>query len=138
MGIRTLIAGGGASHDFERWFDQADSATLAAGGKASVHYTAQPPEILPALKDLQVLYLSLNQPMADPALRKGILDFADASVARRKRHQPDRSYNPCREARRGAECGRSARSVRRGGGWKRDDGSRTEGHGESRGTTSGA
>src|ERR1051326_2512549 len=76
-GIHTLIAGGGASHDFARWFNHADSATLADGAKASVNYTDQPSEILPALKNLQVLYLSLNQPVTDPALRKAIFDFAD-------------------------------------------------------------
>ncbi|MSU62531.1 MAG: ThuA domain-containing protein, partial [Pedosphaera sp.] len=36
--IRTLIAGGGSSHDFERWFNQADTATLRAAGLADVKY----------------------------------------------------------------------------------------------------
>ena len=38
----------------------------------------------------------------------------------------DRSHNPWREADRKAQCGKSARCVRRGGGWRRDHGSRTE------------
>src|SRR5206468_532107 len=38
----------------------------------------QPTAILPALKDIDVLYLSSNQPMPDPAMRQGILDFAQA------------------------------------------------------------
>ena len=75
---RVLIVGGGSSHDFDRWFNQEDSKTLSAGGKATVKYTNKPEEILPALKDLDALYLSNNQPMKDAALRKAIFDFADA------------------------------------------------------------
>ena len=73
-----LIVGGGSSHDFDRWFNQADSATLIRGGKISVNYTANIDEVLPALKDLRVLYLCNNQPMPDPQLRRGIFDFADS------------------------------------------------------------
>jgi uncharacterized protein len=73
---RVLIVGGGSSHDFDRWFNQEDSKTLSAGAK--VRYTDKPDDILPALKDLDVLYLSHNQPMTNLALRKAILDFADA------------------------------------------------------------
>ena len=51
---------------------------MTANGNASVNYTEQISTVLPALKDLDVLYLSNNQPMADPALRKGIFDFADS------------------------------------------------------------
>ena len=76
--ISVLIVGGGSSHDFDRWFNQADSKTLSAGGKATVRYTDKPDDILPALKNLDVLYLSNNQPMKDAALRKAIFDFADA------------------------------------------------------------
>src|SRR5207249_9439735 len=75
---RVLIVGGGSSHDFDQWFKQEDSKTLSAGGKATVKYTNKPEEILPALKDLDALYLSNNQPMKDAALRKAIFDFADA------------------------------------------------------------
>jgi uncharacterized protein len=77
-GIRVLIVGGGSSHDFDRWFNQEDSKTLSEGGKAAVKYTDKPEEILPALKNLDVLYLSNNQPLKDAALRKAIVDFADA------------------------------------------------------------
>ncbi|MBI3851782.1 MAG: ThuA domain-containing protein [Verrucomicrobia bacterium] len=76
--IRVLLVGGGSSHDFGKWFNQADTATLAANGSTSVNYTEQIPTVLSMLKDLDVLYLSNNQPMADPALRKGIFDFADS------------------------------------------------------------
>src|SRR5437660_1386620 len=57
--------------------------------------------------------------------------------ARRKRCRIDRSPHPVREAGRRAECGKTARSVRRGGGWRRGQGRRTEAHGESRGRATG-
>jgi type 1 glutamine amidotransferase len=75
---RVLIVGGGSSHDFGRWFHLEDSKTLSASGKTTVGYTDKPDGILSALKDLDVLYLSNNQPMTNPALRKAIFDFAEA------------------------------------------------------------
>lgn len=73
---RVLIVGGGASHDFNRWFNQADSAVLSA--KASVNYTEDISQIGSALKDIDALYLCNNQPMTDETLRKDIFAFADA------------------------------------------------------------
>ena len=77
-GIKVLSFGGGSSHDFNRWFNQADTALLATDGRASVNYTERPMAVLPALKDIDVLYLTSNQALPDPALHKGIMDFADA------------------------------------------------------------
>jgi putative membrane-bound dehydrogenase-like protein len=74
--IRALIVGGGSSHDFNRWFNQADSATLSA--KAKVKYTGDISTVLPALKDIDVLYLSNNQPMQDSELRKAIFGHVEA------------------------------------------------------------
>ena len=76
--IRTLIVGGGSSHDFTRWYKQADSTTLSGNGFASVTYTSGIDSILPLLPQTDVLYLTNNQPMADPALRKAIFDFAES------------------------------------------------------------
>jgi putative heme-binding domain-containing protein len=76
-GIRALIVGGGSSHDFQRWFNLADAKTLEASG-AKVTYTEKVDSVLPALPNIDVLYLSNNQPMPDPALRKGIFEFAEA------------------------------------------------------------
>ena len=75
---RVLIVGGGSSHDFKRWFNEADSATLAGMNKVSVNYTEKLAEVLPALKEVEVLYWTSNQPMMDEALQKGIFDFANA------------------------------------------------------------
>jgi type 1 glutamine amidotransferase len=69
---RVLIVGGGASHDFARWFNAADSATLATIG-AQVRYTEDVASVLPALAETDVLYLSNNQPLPDPALREAIM-----------------------------------------------------------------
>lgn len=74
--IRTLIVGGGSSHDFNRWFGKADTATLRGDGNGVVEYTENVESILPALEKLDVLYLSNNQPMTNAALRQAIFDFA--------------------------------------------------------------
>ena len=75
--IRTLIVGGGSSHDFDKWYKEVDVATLQKDGFASVKYTSNVGEILPQLKDIDVLILANNQPMEDPALRKAIFAFVD-------------------------------------------------------------
>ncbi|HXT42341.1 MAG TPA: ThuA domain-containing protein [Candidatus Angelobacter sp.] len=75
-GASVLIVGGGSSHDFKKWFDTADSATLGSTG-APVRYTDKPDDILGALGGLDVLYLSNNQPMTNAALRRAIFDFAN-------------------------------------------------------------
>jgi putative membrane-bound dehydrogenase-like protein len=77
-GIKTLLLGGGSSHDYDQWFNKADSATLSEGGLASVNYTDKPSEIASGLKDADVLYQSLNQKIDDKEQRKAIFDFADA------------------------------------------------------------
>lgn len=58
--------------------DKADSATLSAGGLASVNYTDKPINVAPALKDIDVLVQTSNQNMKDGLLRQAIMDFADA------------------------------------------------------------
>jgi len=76
--VKVLIVGGGSSHDFAKWFNAADVAILSEGGKAAVTYTDKIDTIMASLKDIDVLYLSNNQPMANVELRKGIFDHADA------------------------------------------------------------
>jgi putative membrane-bound dehydrogenase-like protein len=75
--VRALIVGGGSSHDFDRWFHRADKATLMECGPRAVDYTDNTGSILSALGSIDVLYLSNNQPITDPAARKGIFDLAD-------------------------------------------------------------
>lgn len=69
-----LIVGGHADHDFDRWFNQEDTAIIGETG-ASVAYTDDPNAIAGQLPDLDILYLSNNQPLADPDLQQTIHEF---------------------------------------------------------------
>jgi type 1 glutamine amidotransferase len=72
-----LIVGGGSSHNFERWFNLEDSRILADAG-ANVRYTDDPEYIKELLPELDILYLSNNQSLPDPELRKAIFDFVES------------------------------------------------------------
>jgi type 1 glutamine amidotransferase len=76
-GIRVLMVGGGASHDFDRWYKQADAETLRKDALATVRYTSDTDSIDDYLRDVDVLYLVNNQPIGDPAVRKAIFDFVE-------------------------------------------------------------
>jgi putative membrane-bound dehydrogenase-like protein len=76
--VRALIVGGGSSHDFDRWFNRADASTLMECAPRSVQYTDKTDSIYSSLTSLDVLYLSNNQPIKDPAGRTGIFDFAES------------------------------------------------------------
>lgn len=77
-GVRTLLVGGGSSHDFNRWFNLADVATLKASGGIAVNYTEKYSDVIPALKKIDVLGWSANQPQNDPVLRSSLLAYADS------------------------------------------------------------
>lgn len=72
-----LIVGGGASHNFERWFNLADTKILFDAG-ANVRYTDDVEYVREILPELDILYLSNNQPLPDPALREAIFDFVES------------------------------------------------------------
>ena len=76
--IRVLLVGGGASHDFNRWYKEADAQTLQKDGLATVTYIDDVSQILSNLKDADVLYLTNNQPIKDTETRKAIFEFAAA------------------------------------------------------------
>lgn len=76
--LRVLIMGGGSSHDFNRWYKQADVETLQRGGFATVTYTGNPDSVLYYLPDTDVLYLSNNQPVNNPKVRQAIFDHVNA------------------------------------------------------------
>ncbi|MEJ7914082.1 MAG: ThuA domain-containing protein [Chitinophagaceae bacterium] len=76
--VRVLIVGGGSSHDFNRWFNVEDSKTLSRDGLATVTYTGNIDSISYYLPNIDVLYLSNNQPVKDVKIRQGIFDFANA------------------------------------------------------------
>lgn len=77
-GIRVLIVGGGSSHDFIKWYKQADATTLSKDGFATVTYTGNTDSILNFLPNTDVLYLSNNQPIANPAVRQAIFNHVNA------------------------------------------------------------
>ena len=73
---RVLIVGGGSSHDFNRWFNHEDVKTLSEASNVVAQYTDKPAEVTAALKEMDVLYLSSNQPFDVLGLHEGIFDFA--------------------------------------------------------------
>jgi putative heme-binding domain-containing protein len=75
-GLRTLIVGGGSSHDFNRFFNLADAATLKATGKAAVNYTEVTGGLAPLLAEVDVLYLSNNKPFTDAATLAAVIQHA--------------------------------------------------------------
>lgn len=77
-GIRVLMVGGGSSHDFDRWYKQADAETLQRDGFATVTYTSNPDSISYYLPQTDVLYLSNNQPINNPQVRQAIFDHVNA------------------------------------------------------------
>lgn len=76
--IQVLMVGGGSSHDFDQWYKGADVQTLEQDGFAQVKYTDNTDSIASYLENMDVLYLSNNQPIGDPEVRKAIMDFVDA------------------------------------------------------------
>lgn len=75
--IRVLIVGGGTSHDFDRWYKQADDTTLSTDGLCTVTYTNNTDSIGFLLRNADVLYLVTNQPI-NTENRKAIFDFVNA------------------------------------------------------------
>jgi len=80
-GLKTLIVGGGSSHDFNRFFNLADAATLKATGKASVNYTEITGGLGSVLPEVDVLYLSNNKPFTDDATRTAVIQHARSGKA---------------------------------------------------------
>ncbi|HYE33306.1 MAG TPA: ThuA domain-containing protein [Methylomirabilota bacterium] len=75
--IKTLIVGGGSSHDFNKWFRDADLAILS-GPQFQAKYTDQVGTVTEQLGGIDVLYLSNNQPFTNAATRSAIFDFANS------------------------------------------------------------
>ena len=71
-GIKTLIIGGGASHDYQRWFNLADVRLLNEAGGISANYTEQTGGIADLIASVDVLVLSNNKPFTDKATRDAI------------------------------------------------------------------
>lgn len=76
-GTHAFIVGGGSSHDFDRWFDQEDRATLQAAGISS-SYTDDVSMIKEGLTDIDILVLTNNQAIPDSLTRLAIFDYVDS------------------------------------------------------------
>lgn len=76
--IDVLMVGGGSSHDFDKWYKGADSETLERNGFATVTYIDETDAIGQYLDEVDVLFLSNNQPISDPEVRRKIFDFVEA------------------------------------------------------------
>lgn len=77
--LRVLLVGGGSSHDFERFFHQADQSTLRAATNVDPIYTANAEEAVERLAESDVLVLSANHPSFGlSAFQTALHKFADA------------------------------------------------------------
>ncbi|MBC3788494.1 ThuA domain-containing protein [Spirosoma utsteinense] len=76
--IRVLIVGGGTSHNFDMWYKTVDVQTLSRNGFATVNYIGDPDSILTYLNQADVLYLSNNRAITNPAVRQAIMAHVDA------------------------------------------------------------
>ncbi len=76
--LRVLMVGGGTSHNFGMWYKNVDGQTLSRDGFATVNYVGDPDSMLTYLSEADVLYLSNNRPITNPAVRQAIMAHADA------------------------------------------------------------
>jgi type 1 glutamine amidotransferase len=74
-----LLVGGGSAHNFQKFFHEADTATLAASKKCVTAYTENAPEAAQLLEHADVLVLSANHvSFGAPAFQRALQAFADA------------------------------------------------------------
>ncbi len=76
--IRVLMVGGGTSHNFGMWYKNVDGQTLSRDGFATVNYVGDPDSMMAFLPQADVIYLSNNRPINNPAVRQAIMDHANA------------------------------------------------------------
>lgn len=77
-GTKVLLVGGGSSHDYQKFFNRSDTATLKAAG-CSVNYTEDGAATARELPKVDVAILSVNSPKwATPECRKAVMDFVAA------------------------------------------------------------
>ncbi len=71
-GIKTLIIGGGTSHDYQRWFRVADLKTLNETEGISANYTETTGGLAEVIAGVDVLIISNNKPFTDAATKAAI------------------------------------------------------------------
>ena len=71
-GVKALLIGGGASHDYEKWFNQANSKLLNESGRYTARYFEPQELTLDLVKSADVLMISANKAFPDRAVREAI------------------------------------------------------------------
>jgi len=77
-GLKVLLIGGGASHDYGRWFNLADVALLNGTGRMTAAYFEPPDLSVESVRSADVLLISANKAFPDGAVRKEIFAHAEA------------------------------------------------------------
>ena len=77
-GLKTLLIGGGASHDYERFFNLADVALLNGAGHISANYLEPQDVSVASVKGADVLVISANKAFPDAAVREAVMAHAAA------------------------------------------------------------
>ena len=77
-GAKALLVGGGASHDYEKWFNEYDSKLLNDSGRYTARYF-EPQELNADLvKSADVIMISANKAFPDKAVREAIFAHVNA------------------------------------------------------------
>lgn len=71
-GLKVLLIGGGASHDYQKWFNEADVKTLNATGGISANYTETTGGLADVIAGVDILIISANKPWGDAATKQAI------------------------------------------------------------------
>ena len=77
-GLKVLLIGGGASHDYNRWFNLADVAMLNASGRISANYLEPQDVSVTSVHEADVLVISANKAFPEAAVRDAITAHATA------------------------------------------------------------
>jgi type 1 glutamine amidotransferase len=70
--LQVLLIGGGASHDYTKWFNLADTALLQSPGRVSVKYVEPQETSAAEIHDTDVLVISANKEFPDAAVRQAV------------------------------------------------------------------
>lgn len=77
-GLKVLLIGGGASHDYQRWFNLADVALLNGTGRFTANYLEPQDVSVDSVRAADVLLISANKAFPDEDVRQSIFAHADA------------------------------------------------------------
>lgn len=75
-GVKTLLIGGGASHDYNRWFNLADVKLLNGTGRITANYLEPQDVTVADVQAADVLLISANKAFPDAAVREAIFAHA--------------------------------------------------------------